>query len=204
MKRVKKIFFIGAALALAGCGGPKIVPDDELAQIFHDIYLVNGYVAQRNVRIDTLNIYEPVFKAYGYTSEDIQYTIGNFAKRKSARLSDDVVELAVEMLRRESHHYHRRIAVRDTIARIARERYADTVRYADLEALEEALDTLPRNNLTRSNRDSLWVIHYLPNAEAVARLARSWGDWQLLDTLIKRDETNFRPPFVDSLGAGVR
>jgi hypothetical protein len=168
--RYKITLSVFLMLALAGCRGPRIVPDDELAQIFHDIYLVNGYVAQRNVRIDTLNIYEPVFQSYGYTSEDIQYTIGNFAKRKSARLSDDVVELAVEMLRRESHHYHRRIAVRDTIANIARRRYGDSI--------------------------ELRV--------AVARLARSWGDWQLLDTLIKRDETNFRPPFVDSLGAEAR
>jgi hypothetical protein len=116
-----------AAFALGACAGPKIIPDKELAQIFHDIYLVNGYVGQRYINTDSMNLYEPVFRSYGYTSEDVQYTIGNFSKRKSARLSEDVVEVAVEMLRRESAHYRRRIKIRDTIALIARQMFADTV-----------------------------------------------------------------------------
>jgi hypothetical protein len=117
-------------LLMAACGGPRIIPDKELALIFHDIFLVNGYVSQEGLNIDSLNIYEPVFAAYGYTSEDVQSTIGNFAKRKSARLADDVVEVAVEMLRRESRHYHRRVEIRDTIALIAKKRFAETV-YSD-------------------------------------------------------------------------
>lgn len=121
---------IALLLLLGGCRGPKIIPDRELAHIFHDIYLVNGYVRQNGINIDSLNIYEPVFASYGYASEDIQYTIGNFAKRKSARLSEDVVEVAVEMLRSESRHYHRRIEIRDTIALIAKKRFAETV-YSD-------------------------------------------------------------------------
>ena len=119
-----------AVLLTVACSGPKIVPDRELAQIFHDIYLVNTYVGQSTLNIDSLNIYEPVFASYGYTSEDIQYTIGNFAKRKSARLSDDVVEVASNMLFAESRQWSHRVKIRDTIALIAKEKFAEQV-YAD-------------------------------------------------------------------------
>ncbi len=102
-----------------------------MAQIFHDIYLVNAYTdAHRPANLDSLNIYEPIFARYGYTSEDIQFTIGSFSKRKSARLSDDVVDVALDMLHAESAFYARRIAVADTIDRIAREKFV-TVAYTD-------------------------------------------------------------------------
>ncbi len=131
MTGAKKIVVFAVAMLLAaGCRGPKIIPDRELAQIFHDIYLVNSYVGQNNIRLDSLNIYEPVFSSYGYTSEDIQFTIGSFSKRKSARLSDDVVDVALEMLAAESRFYTRRIAIADTIDLIAKERYA-TIAYTD-------------------------------------------------------------------------
>ena len=139
--RRAKIIFVAAAVLLAGCGGPKIIPDRELALIFHDIYLVNGYVNQSGLNVDSLNIYEPVLAKYGYTSEDVQYTIGNFAKRKSARLSTDVVDVAIEMLRGEVSRYNRQKELRDTIARIARLRYADTVYYEPRITVRRIADT---------------------------------------------------------------
>lgn len=79
--------------------------------------------------IDSLNIYEPIFAGYGYTTEDVYYTIGNFSKRKSARLGD-VVELAIEMLEAEGKYYNREVAVLDTIDNVARRSFTRTV-YAD-------------------------------------------------------------------------
>jgi hypothetical protein len=291
MREAKKIIVAVAVLLLAGCGGPKIIPDRELAQIFHDIYLVNGYVGQSGVITDSLNIYEPILASYGYTSEDVQYTIGSFAKRKSARLSTDVVEVAIRMLRDEASRYRRRIELRDTIELVARLKYADTVYYepritvrrtADTSRLRVVVDdvrpgsyyvswnytvdSLDRNlslrsevwltdtagrkmnistqrlererratgearlNTTDAHRrlsislaeypddmtaprltvDSLTVIHYLPDDEAVRRLSRSWygrGSW-LLDSLIPRmnmnpqmsrnHETYLVAPLIDS------
>ncbi|MDR2912691.1 MAG: DUF4296 domain-containing protein [Alistipes sp.] len=133
---------ITTALLLASCGGPKVVPDAELAQIFHDVYLVNSYASQRIVPgLDSLNLYEPIFARYGYTSEDIQYTIGSFAKRKSARLSDDVVEPALAMLRSESRAYAKRLAVRDTMISIAKKRFATTIHHDSLIRVRRTADT---------------------------------------------------------------
>ncbi len=128
-------------LLLAACGGPKIIPDKELAQIFHDVYLVNAYVGQHGFRRDSINIYEPIFAAHGYTSEDVQSTIGNFAKRKSARLSDEVVEVAADMLEREGRYYRRRVEIRDTIILIAKKRYAETVYSDSLISVRRISDT---------------------------------------------------------------
>jgi hypothetical protein len=141
MTGAKKIVVFVAMLLLSGCGGPKIIPDRELAKIFHDIYLVNAYVGHENLNIDSLNIYEPVFASYGYTSEDIQYTIGNFAKRKSARLSEDVVQVAGRMLLAESNHYIRRREIRDSLRLVAREKYAEDVHFDSLIRVRRIADT---------------------------------------------------------------
>jgi hypothetical protein len=127
-------------LLLVSCGGPKIIPDKELARIFHDIYLTNSYVGQTGLDIDSLNIYEPILAAHGYTTADVQSTIGNFAKRKSARIAD-VVEEAAEMLSAESKYYHRRIEIRDTIALIAKNKYAETIFSDSLIRVRRTSDT---------------------------------------------------------------
>ena len=57
---MKKFFQIGAfalvALLFAACARHKIIPDDKLAQIFHDAFLTNAYIANANVRTDSLRI----------------------------------------------------------------------------------------------------------------------------------------------------
>lgn len=118
MKYLLRSLFI--ALCVFGFGACKrhtIIPDDELALIFHDAFLVNAYVDHEAKR-DSLNVYEPIFDRYGYTTADVQYTIGNFSKRKSARLGD-VVERAIVLLEQEGKYYDREVAILDTIDRVA-------------------------------------------------------------------------------------
>ena len=130
MRRIVRIFLCMFLLVLAGaCARHKIIPDRKLAQIFHDAFLANAYIGSEQVDIDSLNIYEPIFAGYGYTTEDVYYTIGNFSKRKSARLGD-VVERAIEMLEREGKIYNQEVAVLDTIDNVARRSFTRTV-YAD-------------------------------------------------------------------------
>ena len=130
MKRIFRISLC-AFLLLAGaaCTRHKIIPDEKLAQIFHDAFLTNAYIGDVRVNIDSLNIYEPIFARYGYTTRDVYYTIGNFSKRKSARLGD-VVELAIEMLEAEGKYYNREVAILDTIDNVACRSFTRTV-YAD-------------------------------------------------------------------------
>lgn len=127
MKRIFQITaFAALALMLGACARHKIIPDDKLAQIFHDAFLTNAYIGSENVKTDSLRIYEPIFARYGYTTDDVHYTIGNFSKRKSARLGD-VVERAIEMLEREGKVYNQQVAVLDTIDNVARRTFTRTV-----------------------------------------------------------------------------
>ena len=130
MKRIFRIsLYAFLLLAGAACTRHKIIPDEKLAQIFHDAFLTNAYIGDERVNIDSLNIYEPIFARYGYTTRDVYYTIGNFSKRKSARLGD-VVEMAIEKLEAEGKFYDREVAVLDTIDNVARRTFTRTV-YAD-------------------------------------------------------------------------
>ncbi len=179
-------FSIIAALLLYGCGGPKIIPDRELARIFHDIYLVNGYANQSGLNVDSLNIYEPVLDLYGYTSEDVQYTIGNFAKRKSARLSTDVVEVAIEMLRGEAMNYRRRIELRDTMALIARLRYADTVYFVPRISVRRTADTSRLRMLIDSVRPGSYRVSWSYMVDSLDRNLALRNDLWLVDTAGRR------------------
>lgn len=81
------------------------------------------------MKLDSLELYEPVFSRYGYTAEDVRYTIGNFSRRKSAKLSD-VVEQSIRLLEEESAYYKYEVGVLDTIDNVARRRFTRTV-YSD-------------------------------------------------------------------------
>lgn len=129
MKHLISTLILGAILLMAACSRNKIIPDDELALIFRDAYLTNAYIGNRNVDIDSLNIYEPIFEKYGYTTQDVQYTIGNFSKRKSARLSD-VVDQAVKMLDTEGKALDLKVSILDTVNNVARRAFTRTI-YSD-------------------------------------------------------------------------
>lgn len=103
-----------AAVMLLSCARHRIIPDDELAQIIHDAFLTNAYLTNERITPDSLRLYEPIFTRYGYTTEDVYYTVGNFSKRKSARLGD-VVERAIDQLEAEGRAYGREVAILDTI-----------------------------------------------------------------------------------------
>ena len=86
---------LAAVAALSGCHRSKVIPEQELGAIFHDAMLVNAYVGLKGVNIDSLNIYEPIFERYGYTTDDVRHTLNDFSRRKNARLGD-VAELMIE------------------------------------------------------------------------------------------------------------
>ena len=141
MKRFLRMAASAAfVLLLSACARHKIIPDDTLAQIFHDAFLTNAYIGSEGVKTDSLRIYEPIFARYGYTTDDVHYTIGNFSKRKSARLGD-VVERAIEMLEREGKIYNQEVAVLDTIDNVARRTFTRAVLADSLIRVRSLADT---------------------------------------------------------------
>lgn len=118
MKRPALLALTLLTLLSGGCKHHTIIPDEELALIFHDAFLANSLLQNRDAKRDSLLVYEPIFERYGYTTEDVRYTIGNFSKRKSARLGD-VVELAIARLEAEGELLDRTVAALDTVNSVA-------------------------------------------------------------------------------------
>lgn len=130
MKIVKYIAIVVASIAtIVGCSGPKEIPDKDLVNIFHDAYLANAYMAEAGIREDSLQLYEPIFKRYGYTMADLQHTLMTFNERKSAMLSD-IMSAVHRRLDAEADREAKKMIVLDTIDNLAKRTYTRTI-YAD-------------------------------------------------------------------------
>jgi hypothetical protein len=144
MKRFfKSLFVVVFAAAAVACSRYKIIPDDTLAQIFHDAFLTNAYIENENIDTDTLNFYEPIFEKYGYSIEDVRFTIGNFSKRKSARLGD-VVEVAIDMLEERGKLLEKEVAVLDTIDNTAQRLFTRVIYTDSLIRIKNLKDSTKR------------------------------------------------------------
>lgn len=122
MKRsVLWLLSVVAMLMIGSCSRRALLSDTELAQVFHDAFLANAYSSKSGLKLDSLRLYDAIFEKYGYTADDVQYTIGNFSKRKSARLGD-VVERAIAMLEEEGKRLDLGVAILDTVDKIAERR----------------------------------------------------------------------------------
>ncbi len=129
-----------ALTLFAACSKPKIIPDSRLADIFYEAFLTNAYIGEKRLRLDSLKVYEPIFERYGYTIEDVQYTFGNFSKRKSARLGD-VVEVAIDRLESEGEWYNREVRILDTIDARARRAFSRVIYLDTLVEVNRLRDT---------------------------------------------------------------
>jgi len=130
MKIVKYIAIVVVSIAtIVGCSGPKEIPDKDLVNIFHDAYLANAYMAEAGIREDSLQLYEPIFKRYGYTMADLQHTLMTFNERKSAMLSD-IMSAVHRRLDAEADREAKKMIVLDTIDNLAKRTYTRTI-YAD-------------------------------------------------------------------------
>ena len=123
MKRFFSLSLLLAVIALVGCNKPRVIPDEVLSDIFRDAMLINAYYNVKSDQSpDSLNIYEPVFARYGYTAEDVQYTVDNISRRKNARLGD-VAERMIASLDERMQYLNRESAKLDTIENVAFRRY---------------------------------------------------------------------------------
>ena len=126
MKRIFLVILLIVTLCVTGCNKKNIIPDDTLAEIFHDAFVINAYIDEEHFNLDSLQIYEPLFERYGYTAKDVIYTVGNFSRRKSARLGS-VVEQAISRLEQESKIYAKKVVILDTINNFAVRSFTRTV-----------------------------------------------------------------------------
>lgn len=133
---------LSACMVLAGCSHPKTIPDEKLEQIFEEIFLANAYynTLDNKVRPDTLDMYRPILQKYGYKVGDLTYTIENYSKRKSVKISD-LVESTIRRLEAGEQRYTALVAARDTVEAAARRQFAQTVYYNTAISVTSFADT---------------------------------------------------------------
>ncbi len=114
MKKILLSLLLFFAMIAPSCSRRATIPDNELAMIFRDAFLANAYVYNMKIDFDTLQVYQPIFDKYGYSAEDVAYTVGSFSNRKSARLSD-VVEQSIKLLESQADDYSHETMILDSI-----------------------------------------------------------------------------------------
>ena len=148
--KVSRIICLLATLLVAACSGrAKVIPDKDLVNIFHDAFIANAYMTEANINQDSIYLYEPIFKRYGYTMNDLQHTLTTINERKSSRISD-IMRDVNERLEQESKMEQRKMIVLDTIDNLAKRTYTRTMYSDTLIRVKELRDT---NKLRISLKD---------------------------------------------------
>lgn len=168
---ISVLLTVGVMLAATSCRKPRIIPDNTLSEIFYDAFLTNAYISEERIKTDSLAMYEPIFEKYGYTVEDLQYTIGNFSKRKSARLGN-VVEVAIARLESEGLYYDRETAILDTIEARARRKFSRTVYSDTLVKIYRLSDTVHARIVIDSLQRGEYEIAYTYNIDSLDKNSR--------------------------------
>ncbi len=94
--------------ALTGCDDRKEIPTEDLKAIISDAYLTDSYLREFNGRYDrdTLTFFAPILERYGYTMEDMKYTLYRMVTRKTNVL-EPIIEAASEDYGRRLARYRR-------------------------------------------------------------------------------------------------
>lgn len=141
MKRVLSSLFVAILVVSAvGCSRHRTIKDADLGNIVKEMFLINTYCNEQSFQTDSLDVYEPIFNRYGYSSKDFIYTLGTFSKRKSSRFSD-VIEDAITTLEREYEYYSRRVEMLDRIDSMAYVYSQQTVLHDSLITVRTIKDT---------------------------------------------------------------
>jgi hypothetical protein len=126
---------IGFLFLLTACG-PRKIPDDTMALIIRDVFLVNTYQEQATLGFspDTVDIYEPILDHYGYTNDDFRRSLNEMALKKSSRLSE-LIEQAAADIEVENMFYQNRDKLKARIDSALMAMYPDTVYRRDASPL---------------------------------------------------------------------
>lgn len=157
MKRL--LICILATLAIFGCARRKEIDDKTLAKIFRDTYITNAYLGVNYFNIDSVQIYEPILSQYGYTAEDLRYTIGNFSRRKSAQLGR-VLKDAEEQISKMTEIYNKEVVILDTIKNVAVRSMQRVVCKDSLISVKKLADTSKLKLVVEPLQPGMYSIRY--------------------------------------------
>ena len=77
MRKLLHIVVLLAVVAVS-CRGPRVIPKDDLTDIYYDMFLLDQQIREDNdlrKQADTTLVYEAVFNKYGYDTDDYLYSL---------------------------------------------------------------------------------------------------------------------------------
>ena len=94
MRKFLHIVVLLAAVAVS-CRGPRVIPKDDLTDIYYDMFLLDQQVREDpdlRKQADTTLVYEAVFNKYGYDTDDYLHTLHQYLRdpERFARVLEDV------------------------------------------------------------------------------------------------------------------
>lgn len=122
------ISLLGLSFLLTACG-PKEIPDNDMQDIIHDIFLVNAYYMlyqQSHMSLDSIDIYTPILEKYGYDTEDFRYSMDRMALKKSSRLAE-LIDKATADIKAENDYYEGRERIVLRVDTLIGRYYRDTI-----------------------------------------------------------------------------
>lgn len=161
MKRLF-LYMIGVLMLLSACSSPKEIPDEKMADIIHDLLILNSYnsLYQRNYGTDTVDIYQPVLDRYGYDAEDFRYSLKKLALRKSSRLSE-IIDMATLSIQKENEFFIALKQEKSRLDSLISDRYKDTVYRQDTALIRvTSLNNKDRLKLRVPAREGEYAVHY--------------------------------------------
>lgn len=94
---MRKVLHIVAVLAVVAvsCRGPRMIPKDDLTDIYYDMFLLDQQVREDpelRSQADTTLVYEAIFNKYGYDTDDYLFSLETYLKdpERFARVMEDV------------------------------------------------------------------------------------------------------------------
>lgn len=97
MRKYLHILALLVAVFVVSCKGPRVIPRDQMVDIYCDMLLADQQIRENNVlrnRADTMLVYEAVFNRYGYDTDDYLYSVRQYLgdPERFAKILEDVSE----------------------------------------------------------------------------------------------------------------
>lgn len=126
---------VAATLTLFGCSskGPRVIPEDDFARIYADMFIADEWMrnhSELRIQTDTMLVYEPIFRNYGYTTEDYWASVDHYlddpkSYGKILGKSADIIKkqnngfIEIRQARKDSvEREHRRQHLADSVAHV--------------------------------------------------------------------------------------
>lgn len=131
---MKKILSTLIIITIISCSENKLIDEKKMEEIITQALVSDailnregqGIAQQIGIRYDSIDIYQPILRRYGYTIQDFRYTVNTFAMRKSNPLDNifETIAKDIEQLDAEARYRYLQRLKFDTLAM---RYYADTV-----------------------------------------------------------------------------